>query len=278
MPSKQVWTVFIICAGLIISVWIFDRKTGVLTADLPTPFTPSSRPKIESADWQAILASTTEKNVTNVIAGKNGSSGESYPGEGTLTDQIAKDFFSRYLDAPKDSNGSITSDQADQIAGDVLASGSYSTLSGVVYTLGNLKISTGSSSDVVQKYYRDMTAVEKILLGINKSAFSIVDTAATNGDEAGLAELDSIIAAYRQAKDMMLSITAPADAAQIHLADINSVSQMLADVEAMRNTFSDPVKAFVAINQYNGDSINFSNAVKATVNYFIKKGFSAPAI
>jgi hypothetical protein len=46
----------------------------------------------------------------------------------------------------------------------------------------------------------------------------------------------------------------------------------------MRNTFSDPVKAFVAINQYNGDSINFSNAVKATVNYFIKKGFSAPAI
>lgn len=63
----------------------------------------------------------------------------------------------------------------------------------------------------------------------------------------------------------------PSDLVDVHLKILNASSNILADIEGMRQTYTDPVRAFVAINQYNQHIYDFNKAMEDLNNYYRRK-------
>src|SRR5437762_1256315 len=103
MPSKKILIISIICIGIVASLWIFQGKTSAGAKNQAANTLESV-----SGTKNTVSPSESDKNWLSV-ADVNPSSGTnsviSYPNEGTVTDQISKDFFSQYLLLIKQNNG-----------------------------------------------------------------------------------------------------------------------------------------------------------------------------
>ncbi len=121
MISRKVISIFIICVAIIASIWLFEHnsvsseafaQTGAQQITVET----SPRPTVVTdADWQKVLQNSAAWNQgTASVVGTDASATVS-PGEGTLTDQMAKDFFGQLLQLSQ--GGQVVTDEdAAQIA------------------------------------------------------------------------------------------------------------------------------------------------------------------
>ncbi len=269
MPSKKTIAVFIVCGATVFSIWLFTRNPQTTTSALQNPLTtvePSikiPRQNIEDAqDWQEIINTSVlpQKNSANTIN----------TGEGTLTDQMAKDFFGQYLSVQQ--KGQVTDEQAQQIAVNTLTSSQYTQATGAVYTRKNLYVNSQTNRELVKKY---SDTLDQILTNRspkkNQDAMSILKKAVDNQDLKILAELDPIIASEKAGIVDLLAVNIPSDAVNIHIALLNALSNLLANTESFRVTFSDPVKSFAAVSQYPQHILDTKSAIQNLETYFLKK-------
>lgn len=196
-------------------------------------------------------------------------------GEGTLTDQLAKDYFGRYLSLQQ--NGQVTSDQAQQIALNTLASPQYTQATGVIYTKNNLRINTQTSADTFKTY---SDTVNNIFLSRHPDHLgeekTILQQAAETGNSTELNKLDPIIIAYRGLISDLLAVYVPADAVTIHLGLLNASSNVLQNIESMRVTFTDPVKSFAGVSQYDKHMSELAVALQNFQLYMDRKISTKP--
>lgn len=273
MPSKKILVTLIICLAIVASISIWQWGIG---ADLPNP--DKNKISIENPaekagdnsnlqNWQDIL-STINGTTTSVVP--NTGAGATEPT--TLTDQIAKDFMGQYL-ILKQSNGSVTPAEATAIAQNALSSADYTKAVGVQYTAKDLNINSQTSKETAQKYMNDgVQMLTKYSSVKSADPLAILNTATKSGKDSDLAKLDPIIAGYDGIILNSLKMTVPSDAVTFHLALLNAISNVEANIKAMRASFTDPVTTFAALSVYKKHLYEIGVAMQGVNNYFISKG------
>ncbi|KKR32271.1 MAG: hypothetical protein UT65_C0004G0002 [Parcubacteria group bacterium GW2011_GWF2_39_8b] len=276
MPSNKIYTILVLCIGVVTSIWLIQRNPanisvaqnsdGVTTVSNENLI--NNKAKTET-DWQKILVSIDQKdqNFTSVVQKDNPEIFD----ETTLTAQMAKDLFSRYLQIAKKPGG-VTSYDANKIANDVLALPDYTKATGAVYVASNLKIINKTDRETV-KLYND-TLNQKLQ---NKSIknpidpMAIVNTALERSDENELSKLDPAILTFKTFIANLLIIEAPSDAIKMHLDLLNAYSNILSNLEAMRATFTDPIRSLSGINQYEQHLRDLKSVIVNISAYFEQK-------
>jgi hypothetical protein len=90
-------------------------------------------------------------------------------------------------------------------------------------------------------------------------------------DQNNILKLDSFIEANKLVIKDLLSMDVPSDLAGLHLKLVNSCSKTLADIEGMKMTFTDPVRSFIALNQWISDTQNFQDSLSNINSYYAQK-------
>lgn len=259
MPSNKILFVLIICFGIIVSVYLVSRNTD--SPSLLTKNALSSNPYINigsntNNDWQKILTNINPGTGTTTVLTNDEQSGD----QTTLTAQVARDMFSRYLLIANKSGG-VTTDDATQVANDVLSTPDYTSTAGVTYSSINLNVVDATA-------YNTKTYAEEMKRIITNRSSQIKNnpldilTRATKKESADeLAKLDPIILEARGFIKDIMNISVPRDVQQLHLDLLNSSSNVLSDLEAMRVSFSDPVRGISGIGQYTNHLTDFQNAI-----------------
>lgn len=272
MPSNKILTIFILCFGIVISVFFVTKKqqslsqSNTLNKSDGVKAEPAIAIKNTDYDWKKILTDSTPKNQKVVDLTKTTAIGE----EGTtLTDQMSRDFLSQYLIAVK--NGTdVTPEVASKIAENTLALPDYRPGS-VVYIKENLKIVKKTDPATVGKY-RDK--INQVLIplyyNLKDNPVTILVNSLQSDSETELKKLDPMILISKNAIKYLLDMEVPENAVGFHLNLLNSSSNTLSDLEAMRVAVSDPVKVFSVVGTYSQNMINFGNAVINMNDYLLK--------
>lgn len=270
MPSNKIITIFIICIGIVISVWLFTRNPSSTNLKSNTPEKIVVKPSINiekplNDDWKKILVSVDTKNQKTVDLTKNKSTSEE---DTTLTDQMSRDFMSQYLMAVKEGID-VTPEVASKIARSTLSMSTYQP-SSVVYIKENLKISPVSKS-VLNKYKENINqAVMSVYYSVKDEPTSILISALQTENEAELKRLDPIITINKLTIKSLLAMEVPESAVKVHLELLNASSLILSDLESMRVAISDPVKVFSAVGSYTTNLGKFKASLANLDLYLLK--------
>lgn len=272
---KKIYSVLILCIGVIGSVWLFSQTPNISEIKNAGNNTPdiSVRPYInleeeKNDSWKKILLNIDQKNqgVTDLTK-----TNKSTFDETLLTAQLSRDFMSQYL-LLKRGGRDLTKEDIDNIVTNITSSPQYIESSGPVYISKNLKITSQTDKDTVQKYKSEITAVlTKRTKEIKYNPITIVTTAITEKNELVLKQLDPIILTTKSTVTDLLNIEVPADAVGVHLDLLNGSSNILNDLEGMRVSFTDPIRSFVVLNQYSTHITNIQTALTKMSSYFTKK-------
>lgn len=282
MPTKKVVALLIVCVAIIASLGIFEhnRAQARSIAALQTKNTVSvdttPRPVINSdADWQTLLKNSSLSGNLGAITFQSKNLQSPVPsGEGTLTDQMSKDFFGQFLQLSQGGQ-TVTADQANQIAINTLSSSQYSHVSAIQYKKSDLHyISQDTSKDAGNIYY---ISIQQILIKnfasikSSQDVITLVNTAVSTNKESVLNALDPVIRAEKKVIVDFLNISVPVDAINVHLQLLNATSNILANTEALRVVFSDPVRSFSAVSEYKKANANLQSAGLSLNAYYKSK-------
>lgn len=267
MPSKKIFVILIICVGIIASVMILQWGIGVKqikanNQDLLVSNSIENEQNANLKNWQAVLSkisSTTVETTDNTV---------SNIGNGTLTDQMAKDFFGQYLVLTQ--NGTtVTDTEANQIAQNTILGSNYTSVQGKVYTREDLRIEKIANSTTKKTYnVALMESIQKRYPSKSDDELNILSNAMQSGSEAELKKLDPIIIAYKGLISDMMTIKVPYDVVTLHLEFLNTTSNILANIESMRQSFVDPVRSLSAIKQYQDNIVVMYAVLKKFSIYF----------
>ena len=271
MPSKNIIAVIIICSSIVFSTWFLSRNmTKIVPVETNSAISISDNtPKPEGwDDWKNILVGVNQETTT-ILTSQN--TATVYSGEGTITDQMAKDFFAQYL-ILKQGGNEVTAEQTSKIVENTLSSPEYTKTTGVQYTANNIHIIQQTDKQTAQNYLGDINQSLKTNSPKNtESELVILDKAVKSGKESDLAKLDPIIAGYRGIIVDLISINVPSDAVNLHLNFLNTISNITANIEAMRQTFSDPVRSFAGVSQYKIHALDLVTSMEKLDQYFLSK-------
>lgn len=269
MERRKIYATLVICGAVVVSIWLIARSSNRIAAtETPGSVSVETRGNITTdADWQKILTTANQNSeLTSVVPKDNAGSFD----DTTLTAQMAKDFFGQYLNIAN--QGPVTQDEATAIANNVLSSAQYTKVTGAVYIASNLRINPKTDTATVRAYFDALNQEIKTKLPNNDDdPMTIVGQALKDNKESELTKLDPTIAAAHVFVSDLLVMPVPADAVSVHLGLLNASSNLLSSLEAMRATFSDPIKSFAGASQYGKYLSDFQTSLKNLTAYFQKK-------
>lgn len=193
------------------------------------------------------------------------------PEDSSVTSQMAKDFMAQYL-LLKKGNGQVTAEEASKIAQNTLTSPEYTKATGVLYSEKDIRTSK-TTAESVGTYNSSLNQIfrKHSLSTKTQNELAILGVAVEKENPKELEKLDPIINGYKGIVTDLVNMTVPQDAVSTHLALLNTSSNILANIEAMRQTFTDPVKSFAAVSQYKQHVIDMMVAYEKINKYFASK-------
>jgi hypothetical protein len=274
MPSNKVIAIFIICAAGIGS-FLLLRRQPVTTASplaastVDATVQPYSYRNISTStdySWKSILTKVDSKNQTFTDLTKGNSKVSEETG---LTAQLSQEFLAQYL-AAKKGGQPLTQASIDSITKNVLSDPKYSKVQGPTYI--GLNLHTVATSDASLNKYK--AAINLILknrsLQIKEDPALLFDKAMKTDNSDILARIDPILSVGKKAIADLLSMEVPTDATRTHLGLLNASSNIVADLEAMRQINTDPVKSYIGLSQYSRDMVTFQNSLY-DLNVYLSK-------
>jgi hypothetical protein len=189
------------------------------------------------------------------------------PVEGTVTDQVAKDFFARYLLA-KQQNKDITDEEAGSIALQTLNTTSIGQKTKDAFGINDITISKDNSKESKFEYMRKNEEIaKKYGQDLKEGELNIINSAIQNRDEGSIKKLDAIANAYIKTAQETIKLSVPSDMAGYHLVYINTVYNLGNNIKNIENIFSDPISAFYAFNQYQESAYKLQAYIDLTQEY-----------
>lgn len=301
MNHSKVLVTFIVCAGLVSSLFIFTRQrsseVSPLTTSLNTAQNTEKKPDVDSdtdglKDWEEVLVGTDPQNpdtdsdgtsdgdevaqgrdpkragpndkvtVENLIAPQTVTVEDR-----TLTEQVAQDFFGKYILA-KQQNIPVDKNTALQIA-DSVVQNTPTTVNYTLYKPADIKTSSDIRVRAKEEYASKLSSI------INKNSpkntsneLTIIATALESQQEYDLLKLDLIIAGYKGIIQDTLKITVPKDALFDHIVYLNALSRIYTDISEMRDILNDPVKGYAAFSRYKENALILKVAFDNMEAYF----------
>src|SRR3989338_6361505 len=272
MPSNKILTILIICFGIVVAIYLFEKTPKQISQNNTSPSqnidvgSVNSIENTSNDDWKKILVSIGQSSTT-VLTNQNP---EVFDGT-TITSQVAKDFFSQYLLA-KGGGGTVTVDMANKISDSVLSNTNYTQINGPIYIAENLHIKQDENLDIIKSYKTTLNLILKTRsTQVTDSPVTAINKATKAGGQDALLRLDSTISIAKGLVSDLLQMNVPKSAVSAHLALLNATSDVVSDLEAMRVAFTDPIRGLAGIGQYNSDMIKFQNALIEVNKYLAQK-------
>lgn len=186
----------------------------------------------------------------------------------TVTDTFARDFFAKYI-ALQQSGTKVTSDNADQIAGDYLNSATLPSISAKQYTQADLLL-TDSDRAHISNYQTAMNSVfNKYWPTGEKNELNIMQQALTNNNPKTLSDLTAIISAYQLALNNILAISVPKLAVSLHLNVVNSLAVYIQVLKTVQLSYTDPLSGLAGLQAFQTSRSNIAVSVTNLQLYFI---------
>jgi hypothetical protein len=262
MPSNKIFVTLIMCVAVVISIWLLFRTP----VQIPGPQQNTNAVSIRSyisdsnnggSDWKKILVSlaTSSETVTNLT--NNGSTYD----DTTLTGQMSRDFMSQYLLLVK-SGQTLTSDQMAQIANNVLSSPQYASSSGPIYVGANLHIIYNADPDTLGKYKSTVNLIMKnIAAQVQNNSDVTLNSIGGSSLASGLSKIGVFVTVGHKFINDLLNMEVPTKAIAVHLGFLNAISNVMSDMESMREINADPVRSIIGMSQYNKHLTDFQIAL-----------------
>ncbi len=263
----------ILSLALIVSAWLFTRsQESSLTAENSSESADAIevRPYIEQKtnnDWKKLLTRIDPKDqvVTNLAKTDPKKFDDT-----TLTAQLARDFFSQYILA-KQGGVEISQDNANQIVQSISTSEKYTSLTSPIYRVGNLKVTSKSDVETMRRYKSTInTILNKRSVELKDDPVTIIQEAINTQSEKTMQKIDPIIITAKSFIDDLLNTEVPQVAVNLHLALLNSTSNLLTDLQAIRVLLNDPTIALIALGQYNSHLTSFRSAYNNMNSFLVR--------
>ncbi|HEY4505834.1 MAG TPA: hypothetical protein VJG67_04045 [Candidatus Paceibacterota bacterium] len=274
MASNKTLTVFIICFGVVISTFLFQKSSGsnTLKNQGGNAVVVENVRKISTDttdDWKKILVVVDPKTQgqTTILT----KSDPTVFDDTTLTAQMSRDFLSQYLLA-KRGGKTLTDEDKKNILQNLLTSPAYSKIGGPVYISSNLNI-TNQLDLETQKKYRDSINIllQNRSSQIKINPLTVINTSLQSDTPNNLSKIDPVITAGKGLMGDLLKIEVPKSAVSVHLSLLNSISNLVYDLETMRKSFSDPIISLSGMAGYSQHLSEFQSALTKINAYFVQK-------
>jgi len=304
MSHSKVISTGIICIGMVASIFLFTKNDvvssqeknqkkiiqNVINIDTTKSDLDTDRDGLK--DWEEILVGTDPINPDSdsdgtsdgkeVSAGRNPKKagpndtttienlvkkdvgvGET---EHTLTEQVAKDFFSRYI-AAKQQNVEMNSETAAQIANTSIQNVNLPEYT--FYGPKDIKVSNDTSLEAKKVYADELgSAINRNSTKNVTNELNIFAKSLESQKEIDLLTLDLIITGYKKILKDTLAIQVPKDAAPEHLVYVNALSRIYIDISDMRMIISDPVRGYIGFSHYKQNALMLKFAFENLEAYF----------
>ncbi len=269
--SNYVYAVLVICAGIVVSFWLFERNPDnsriLEKAEVIATKTDQNDENI-SDDWKKIIVSTdTNQTYTNLT--KNNTKGYD---DTTVTAQLSKDLFSQYLLA-KQGGANLTQDQVNQIVNNIINTKYYSSRSGPTYIAQNLHLISQDNTDTIRHYKDTVNLILKTRsTEVHDNPLTVLSNALQNQKQSDvISRLDAIISIGNAGIKDLLAVSVPPSAVAVHLGLVNAFSNIISNLSDMRMIFSDPARSLSGMSQYTKNIQELNVALNNLNNYFSQK-------
>jgi len=169
----------------------------------------------------------------------------------TASDQFSRDLFTRYVTIKQSGSGNPADyDNYSDLVQSYLDK-ETTTMSAKIYGAADFKVLANETPADVHRYGNAVGAlfVADQDPGLENELI-ILQRATENNNPAELAKLDGNIAAYKKILAGLLAAPVPKIFLPDHLALANAVSVVIAGIESMKLTFSDPLKTVASLQNY----------------------------
>jgi Bacterial TSP3 repeat len=190
----------------------------------------------------------------------------------TTTDKFARDVFSKYI-TTKQANGGVpltNSEQKEIVLG--MLDESEDILPKVIYTRGDLLLAKDSSSTTIRAYGNELGRIIKTYSISARDEGIILRDSIDAEDPDILKELDPIIKSYQSLLSSFLKTRAPANTSLIHLALVNSFSDIITTTKGMRSLYEDPLAALQGAGHFPDARASMIMSLQRVKNYFKEQG------
>ncbi len=271
MPSNKILTIFILCLGVIVSVWFVADKQKRISQSSEIKkdnieVAPPIAIKDTNYDWKKILTDSNKANAKVIDLTKT----VNIAGEGTtLTDQMSRDILSQYLILAK--NGQqITPEMATDIVNTTLSLPDYKP-DYVEYIRENLKVTPKNDPVTFDNYSQKISqALISVYYDVKVDPMAIFVNGLQTENEEELKKLDPLIVINKKAIKTLLEMEVPSEAVPLHLNLLNSSSKILGNLESMRTAISDPIKIFTVSGDYSVNTVEFGKSI-TNLNALLKQ-------
>ncbi len=264
---NKTYVVLVICIAFIVSVWLVQRS-------IPTKKSPDNILETYSTEnttdesWKSTLSSInfSDPDISSTLSPDDPNTFD----ETSLTGQMARDLFSRYLLTIKDNP---TQENLDKISDSILSSENYSKISSVTYNLNNINISP-SNTPPSTKQYGD--SLNKIIVGEMMATQkadplpTILIESIQSENKKRLGDLETYVKAFKNITNGLLNMSVPSDFSQLHLELLNSSSAVYTDLKAMSEFLDDPIKGIISVKQYSDDLV-LMETIQEKINVLYKQ-------
>lgn len=207
-------------------------------------------------DWQEALQTTEPLDIDY--------SNTNYEAPDTLTGQFALEFFEDIVRAENYGSFGDTPEELVSNASNDLVQAAYDTL----LTEKDITI-TGDNSQAYLSSYGEAIAqiTSNAPSSVEESEIAILENSLRAQDPEELRKLEGKIEAYTYMFEKTKELSTPSLMVKEHLDLINSYQAVLADIKAMQNSYSDPMKTLLRIKRYQDDA---SGLYTSIVNLYTK--------
>lgn len=186
----------------------------------------------------------------------------------TATDKFARDLFTQYI-STKQANGGIplTSAEQKEIALDMLDKSDV-ILEKKEYTKTDVVVAKDSSPETIRGYGNELGRIIKTYSISARDEGIILRDSIDQEDPDLLKELDPIITAYQNLLNNFLKVKVPPSAVFIHLALMNSFSDIISTVNGMRSIYEDPLVTLQAAGHFPEARTKITSSLQRVKTYF----------
>lgn len=264
---NKTYVVLVICIAFIVSVWLVQRS-------IPAKKSPDNILETYSTEnttdesWKGTLSSInfSDPDISTTLSPDDPNAFD----ETSLTGQMARDLFSRYLLTIKDNP---TQENLDKISDSILSSENYSKISSVTYNLNNINISSSNTSPSIKQYG---DSLNKIIVGEMMATQkadplpTILIESIQSENKKRLGDLETYVKAFKNITNGLLNMSVPSDFSQLHLELLNSSSAVYTDLKAMSQFLDDPIKGIISVKQYSDDLV-LMETIQEKINVLYKQ-------
>lgn len=196
-------------------------------------------------DWQEAL------QTTEALAVGSSSASSTFVSDGTLTEQLALEFFQGYVQSEQYGDFSLSPEELVNETSAALADKAVDE----PITRSQIVISDDTSTSALQQYgERVAEIVDSNSTDSTEVETEILDRAIRTQNQDELKKLDPIISAYEAIVEETMALPVPRTLVKEHLVLVNAYTAILSDIYAMRDSFVDPMMSLLRLQRYQDDA------------------------